>query len=92
MKKFKNSDAAGFLYRLGVSYHKTGVIVEPGTKTALFDYFGCDKVNAEQRAALIENVPHVHFFGLAPSYAPELQSVCIAFPKAGYFRQLEAQQ
>jgi hypothetical protein len=85
-RKFKNSQAGALLYRLGVDYHATGTIKDEAG-ALLFDYYRCDAITDAQRQAIAEVVPDVRFFRTSREYAPEIQRVCVAFPKAAYYRQ-----
>jgi len=86
--KYRISEAAGFLYRLGVNFWETGTIDKGGQK--MFDYYKGDEITEEQLKAVKEWCPHATTFGSQSQYAPEQKSRIIAFPKAAYFRELKA--
>ena len=81
---YKISEAASRLYRAGVSYHDFGTIKQG--KTALFNYYKCDKVTDEQLATIRQYCPDVQLKGVRSQYAPELRSVIVCFPKAAWYR------
>jgi hypothetical protein len=81
---YKISEAASRLYRAGVSYHDFGTIKQG--KTALFNYYKCDKVTDEQLATIRQYCPDVRLKGVRSQYAPELRSVIVCFPKAAWYR------
>lgn len=81
---YKKADTASTIYRLGISYYAFGTLSQG--KAKLFDYFKCDKVTQEQIEALRSFCPDLQIKGVSPSYAPELRSVLLCFPKAAWYR------
>lgn len=81
---YKISDAASRLYRAGIAYHAYGIIKNDGK--ALFNYYKCDKITAEQQKKIAEFCPDAMIRGCASQYAPELRSVLVCFPKAAWYR------
>ena len=81
---YKITEAGSRLYRAGVSYHAFGTIKQGNA--AMFDYFKCDKLTAEQAATLRQYCPDMQVRTASPMYAPELKSVAILFPKAAWYR------
>jgi len=84
MRKYQVTMAAPFLYNIGVSFHETGNLKKKDVK--LFDYYKSDSVNAKQKAAILKWCKDARFFSSSPEYAPEMRSVMICFPKAGFYR------
>ena len=86
MKKlpYRISEAGSRLYRAGVSYFQFGTLKHG--REAIFDYFTCDGVSAEQLAMLREFCPDVQVAGGHAQYAPEIKRVNILFPKAAWYR------
>lgn len=82
--KYQITNAAPFLYGIGVSFYETGALKKSGV--SLFDFYRTDKVTTEQKAAILKWCKDVRFFGSHKEYAPELKSCMIAFPKAGFYR------
>ena len=85
---YQISQAASFLYGIGVSFHADGVLSRDGVK--LFDYYKADKITQEQRDKILAWCPLAEFKTASPEYAPEMKSVLVCFPKAAYFRQRKA--
>jgi hypothetical protein len=81
---YKISEAASVIYRAGVSYHAFGTIKQG--RAALFNYYKCDKVTEEQLETIRQYCPDVQVKGIAPTYAPELRSVALCFPKIAFYR------
>ena len=81
---YKITEAPRMLYRAGVSYHAFGTIKQG--KTALFNYYKCDKVTAEQLATIRQYCPDMQVKGIGATYAPELRSVALCFPKIAFYR------
>jgi hypothetical protein len=82
---YRISQAASHVYRAGISYHAHGVV--KAGKTAMFDFFQCDKVTPDQIAKLREYCPDMHFVGVQHRHAPEIERVQLMFPKAAFYRQ-----
>lgn len=76
--------APSFLHKLGVNYYETGTLKKGGVK--LFDYYRADSITTQQKAEILKWCKDARFFNSAREYAPELRSVMIAFPKAGFYR------
>lgn len=85
---YKISEAASVIYRAGVSYHAFGTIKQG--KTALFEYYKCDKVSPDQLETIRAFCPDVQVKGISATYAPELRSVALCFPKIAFYRMKEA--
>ncbi len=83
--KYKINDAANRLYSAGINYYDYGTIKQG--KTALFNYYKCDKVTEDQLATIRQYCPDVQVKGARSQYAPELRSVLVCFPKAAWYRQ-----
>ena len=88
--EYQITKAASFLYGIGVSFHADGVLSRDGVK--LFDYYKADRISREQRDKILAWCPLVEFKTTSPEYAPELKSVLICFPKAGYFKERQRLQ
>lgn len=93
--KFKITQAASFLYKVGVRTYASGVLWDKATNAALYDFYKCDSLDESQRAAILAACPNACFRGAYAEYASELRSVYICFPKAAMqrrLRELEARQ
>lgn len=85
---YKISEAASVIYRAGISYHAFGTIKQG--RAALFDYYKCDKVTTEQLATIRQYCPDMQVKVISATYAPELRSVALCFPKVAFYRMKEA--
>lgn len=83
--KYRISNAAGFLYDAGVSFHASGVLSD-SSGAKLFDFYKTDFVTDAQKTAILNWCPKAQFRGAYAEYAPELRGVYICFPKAAALR------
>ena len=85
---YRITNAPRFLYDNGVSFYECGVLTKNGVK--MFDYYKADSITQSQKNAILNWCPLAEFKTASPQFAPELKSVLICFPKAGYFRERKA--
>jgi len=88
--KYQITQAPCFLYRNGITFHADGTLSRNGVK--MFDYYKADSITQEQRQKILKWCPLAEFKTASPEHAPELKSVLICFPKAGYFKERQRLQ
>lgn len=82
--KYQISLAPSFLYKIGVSYHETGVLTK--NKVKLFDWYKVDSITTGQKALILKWCKDARFFSCSSEYAPEQKETLVCFPKAGFYR------
>ena len=90
MEFYGNNSAPMFLDSIGITYHGYGTITHEPTKTKIFDYYDCDKLTDKQIEILKQSVKNMRIVTSAPSYAPELKSYKLCFPKVGFQRVVDS--
>ncbi|MDO8886167.1 hypothetical protein [Candidatus Oleimmundimicrobium sp.] len=85
MMKYQISNAPAFLYSIGVRQYESGTLTK--NKVKLFEYYKADSFTTEQKAEILLWCKDARFFNSRAQYAPELKSVMVAFPKAGFYRK-----
>lgn len=76
------------LHGLGVRFHATGTISnDEGVK--IYDYYKADKVNIQMLDALQAWCPDMSVKVMRPSYAPEISTLALCFPKRGFYKQIK---
>jgi hypothetical protein len=85
MKNYKITCAPAFLYGIGVNYHAT-YNIKGDDGAALYDGYAVDRLSGEQMGDVLKWCKFAQFKSVKPSYAPEIKSTLIMFPKAAQMR------
>ena len=74
------------LYRLGISYHKTGQVKALGR--AYWDFYKCNEALTDEQIEQVRAFcPDVSVRSAGSQYAPEHRLPVLLFPKAAWYRK-----